>query len=355
MTDTGIQVRPAKLHDFFRLRAMRSDASSPERESGSLGQRVIDSWPRVLFSRRERRSYVAFSGNVALGLLELTTDPANHRWVISRIATNWRAFGRAEHSRELIWQELALQAIRSAGASRAKRVHATFPESSAVIPSLVAIGFNEYAQDTVLLAPSLPKREPAEIARRQESSDLWAVHQLYHSVTPRPVQYAEALTSNYWSKAMPGEPAPRSYVVEDGLEIVAHCRVVPLAGGLALYPMVQPGRLELLQPLIHDVLADLNPPSSTRIRSVVPDYLQEYVSRLEDLGFVPEGRQTRLVKYTVVARRMQFRGVDELSRDVKERVVAGTPLSYVSPGSDQQPGGRFNGSGESSKERNGYC
>jgi hypothetical protein len=334
-----IQVRPIQLRDLVRLRSMRTDALMSDQTHGPLGNRMPDPWSAIPVSRRSRRSFVAFLDEQAAGLIDLVADPANHRWVLSRMLTCKQLpvedFG---DGREAVWRELALQSVRAAGAARAKRIHAMLDDDSPVIPVLTSIGFTEYAHDSLLVGSGELDSGPAGITRRQEPSDVWAIHQLYHQITPKPVQYAEALTSNFWSRIVPGQPASRGYVVEDGLEIIAHCRVTRGCDGLVLHLMVHPDALELLIPVVRDVLQDLGPQGKRIVSIMVPDYLQEYIDPLETIGFAQSGHQSRLVKYTVVARRMQFRGVEEFAQEVPERVAAGTPtLSYVpSGGSDRR-------------------
>jgi hypothetical protein len=331
VTASGIQVRPIRISDLVRLRSMRTDAVMPDQAHGPLGQRMADPWSAMPVSRRSRRSFVAFLDGHAVGLVDLIADPTNHRWVLSRVLTCRQipADG-ASGDREQVWHELVLQAIRAAGAARAKRIHAILDEESPVLPALHSVGFTDYAQDTVLTAHSLPEHLIKDIVRRQDPSDVWAIHQLYHSVTPRPVQYAEALTSNFWTRVVPGQQPARGYVVEDGLEIVAHCRVTFGLEGPVIHAMTRSDALELLLPMVQDVAHDVGS-NGGRLMVVVPDYLQEYIAPLESLGFVPERRQTRMVKYTVVARRVQFRGVEEFVREVPERVAAGTPSMYYVP------------------------
>jgi hypothetical protein len=335
---TGIQVRPIRIRDLIRLRSMRTDASVPDQPHGPFGDGLADPWSAIPVSRRARRSFVAFLDGRPVGLVDLVADPSNHRWVLSRILTcHQLPDGEFSQWREDIWRELVLQAIRAAGAARAKRIHAVLEENSPVLHAVRSTGFTEYAQDTVLVMHSLPEHGPAGIVRRQDPSDVWAVHQLYHQVTPRPVQYAEALTSNFWSRFVPGQPTARSYVVEDGLEIVGHCRVTSGCEGPILHAMVHPDSLQTLTPLIRDVVHDLRPQGKHVIAVVVPDYLQEYIDPLESLGFEWSGRQTRLVKYTVVSRQAQVRAVEELAREVPERVAAGTPtLSYAPTGDSER-------------------
>ncbi|MEX2425257.1 MAG: hypothetical protein WD401_00700 [Thermomicrobiaceae bacterium] len=332
MTASEIDVRPIRVQDLIRLRSMRTDAIMPDLAQAPLGHRFADPLSVLPISRRARKSFVAFHGGRPAGLMDLIADPENHRWIFSRLLTcQHLSFDEHAGTRESVWSELVLQAIRAAGAARAKRIHAILDEDSAVLPVMQSAGFAEFAQDALLMAQLLPKLEPAGIVRRQDASDVWAIHQLYHQVTPRPVQYAEAFTSNYWGLSIPGQQAARGYVVEDGFEIIAHCRVTFGCEGPILHVMVRPDANELLAPVVRDVLNDLAPNAKRPVSIIVPDYLQEYTEALVGLGFDLQRRQTRLVKYTVVARRMQFSSLEEFAREVPERVAAGTPSMYLAP------------------------
>lgn len=332
MTLSGIDVRPIKLHDLVRMGSMRTDVLAPDQSLGRLGRRMADPLSALPVSRRVRKSFVATVEGRPVGLIDLVSDPQNHRWVISRIATSRSLTPDRVAERDAVWRELAIQAIRAAGAARAKRVHACVPEQCPAEDALEETGFSAYAQDTVLMAQRLPSERRTGVARKQESSDVWSIHQLYHSVTPRSVQYAEALTSNFWDHVLPGQSPARGYVIEDGFEIVAHCRVTAVSDRPVLHVMVQHDALKLLEPLVADVLADISRGHQGEVVLIVPDYLQEYLAPLRGLGFEQSGRQTRLVKYTVVPRRMHVRGLEELAREVPERAVAGTPSFYSIPG-----------------------
>lgn len=354
MTLSGIDVRPIKLHDLVRMRSMRTDALWTDQSLSRLGHRMADPLSALPVSRRLRKSFVATIKGSPVGLIDLVSDPQNHRWVVSRIATSRTLTQDREAERDAVWRELAIQAIRAAGAARAKRVHATVAEACPVAEALEETGFTAYAQDSVLLAQRLPSEKRTGVVRKQESSDVWSIHQLYHSVTPRSVQYAEALTSNFWDTVLPGQAPSRGYVIEDGFEIVAHCRVTSLTGRPVLHLTVQRDAPELLEPLVADVLADISRSQKEEVAVVVPDYLQEYQAPLERLGFEQEGRQTRFVKYTVVPRRMQVRGLEELAREVPERAVAGTPSFYSIRGAACAPGVGPRGETDTHQDDNGF-
>ena len=335
MTDSGMHVRPLRIRDFLRMSSLRTDAVMPAHERGLFARGVPDAVLSALpITRRERRSLVAYDDRTVAGSIDLVDDPVNHRWVVSRVRTSKHIPDADDGSyglRSRVWQELVAEAIRSAGAAGAKRLHAVLDDDSPLIETLQETGFTAYAHDRVMAIPLPIHTDPTGVTRRQESSDVWAVHHLYHQVTPRPVQYAEAFTSNYWGRIMPGHARMRAYVIEDGLEVVAHCRVVLTRQGPALYPMVHPGSRELIVPLIADVVADLEPAPEKPLYLVIPDYLQEYATALEEFDVRETGCHTRLVKYTVVARRMQMRSLEEIGSEVVEHAPAGTATLTYAP------------------------
>jgi hypothetical protein len=335
VTESGIHVRPLRIRDFLRLSSLRTDAVMPDHERGLFARGVPDAVLSALpITRRERRALIAFDDHQVAGSIDLVDDPVNHRWVLSRIRTS-AVSGASDAEemaeREYIWQALIEQAVKSAGAAGAKRIHAILDDDSPVIDALLKVGFTSYARDRVLELAPLSEIESNEVVRRQEPSDVWAVHHLYHQVTPRPVQYAEALTSNYWGRIMPGQARMRAYVIEDGLEIVAHCRVVKTRQGSVLYPMVHQDSRELIVPLIADVIAELGTSSNRSLLLVIPDYLQDYASRLERFGVREIGCHQRLVKYTTVARRMQLRTLEEIGSEVTEHAPAGSATLTYAP------------------------
>jgi hypothetical protein len=330
---SGIEVRQMRITDLARLRTMRADLLMSDQTFGPFGSRFPDPFSALPLARRDRRSFVATIEGALAGLIELSADYPNHRWILRRLLTTRRIHDREAGLRSSVWEELVLHAIRAAGAARAKRIHTALPERSQVRSTLISIGFTEYAQDSVLLARSSPQvnHSSRSIIRRQEPSDAWAVHQLYHSVTPRPVQYAEALTSNYWCRVEPGQSAARSFVVEDGLEIIAHCRVLRGGDGPVLHVMVSPDALHLLTPVVSEVVGLSRARRREPVSVLVPDYLQEYIGHLDTIGFEVERRRTRLVKYTVVARRAHIQGLEEMTREVRARAVTGASTMYYLP------------------------
>lgn len=326
---TGITVRPIRLHDLFRLRGVRAEAESLDQPLGRVSQRIADPKAALPVSCRAHKAFVALTDGSPAAVVDLRADPANHRWILTRVATSRHSTDVDDHRREMIWRELLIHSIRAAGAARAKRIHAAFSESSPVIPALLDTGFSMYARETVLMARRLPSGVGDGMTRQQESSDVWSIHQLYHSVTPRPVQYAEALTSNFWDGAVPGLVSARGYVIESGFEIAAHCRVTSVAGRHIMNAMVHPDARDLLKPLLSDVIDDIAPARADQIVICVPDYLQEYIAPLEELGFESIDRQCRTVKYTVVPRRIPAHSVEQRARELPERVAAGTPTFYL--------------------------
>lgn len=331
----AIHVRAMRIQDLVRLRSVRTEAASLHYPIGAFSRRIIDPRAIIPFSRREHKSYVAQLDGRPVGLADFLADSANHRWILTRVALARHTEWLDDALRDQVWRELLVHAIRAAGASRANRIHASFPESAVIVPALQETGFTVYARESVLVVRQLPSSIAEEgVTRRQEPTDAWSVHQLYHAVTPRPIQYAEALTSNFWDTGVSSIVPTRGYVVEHGFEVAGYCRVVSSGNRHVLQPMVERNGLDLLEPLLRDVLSDLSPSSGESVIISVPDYLQEYLPTVESLGFEPLGRQLRMVKYTVVPRRMQLRSVERLAQELPERAVAGTPSFYTAGGHD---------------------
>jgi hypothetical protein len=326
---TAITVRSIRLRDLPRLRGIRCEMETLDPPLGRVERWVADPLAALPVVRRSHKTLVAFDHTRPISVLDLRADPSNHRWIVARMSSSRPGTDADAHTMEMARQELLVHAVRAAGAARAKRIHAAVRESSPTMTALTEVGFAKYATDSVMVARRLPTGAGKGLVRRQEASDVWSVHQLYHSVTPRPVQYAEALTSNYWDNTRPGVGPARGYVIDNGFEIAAHCRVASSAGRHVMSIMVHPGALDLIDTLVPDVISDTVRNRSDEVIMTVPGYLQEYQSRLSELGFDEVATQVRLVKYTVVPRRMQLRAVEELARELPERVAAGTPTYFV--------------------------
>jgi hypothetical protein len=329
-----LNVRPIRLRDLTHVRDLDADFIPLDLPRGRLDSQITELLSVVPGIRRTRRSFVVADEHRVLGLMELRADPVNHRWIITRAALRTRLSG--DETGEMAVRamgELADHSARVAGSTGAKRVHVGLPEGCPALDGLEASGFEAYARETVYLGCSVEAKR-SKLVRPQESSDAWLIHQLYHLLVPRPVQYAEALTSSFWDVPRRSPTRTHGFVVEDGLELIAYGRVWSGVGQHIVRVMTQPDALDVLEPLIQDIAARSGFSRSDRVLVFVPDYLQEYSTTLEGLGFQPVARQVRLVKYTAVPQRVRLKAAERAMVSVPERVPARTPTYLVWKNSD---------------------
>lgn len=122
-----------------------------------------------------------------------------YRWNVSWLGAGSPRVDATDEVAAELWVALLEEGIRLAGRSGVRRLFAYCELDSIAYESLRIAGFAAYTEYDVLrgsfkrgLRESIPIRE-------QHESDLWSIHQLYNRTTPRPVQFAEAYTSDAWA------------------------------------------------------------------------------------------------------------------------------------------------------------
>ena len=157
---------------------------------------------------------------------------ASYRWNLCWLAAGSPRVDATDEVANELWVALLEEGIRWAGETGVRRLFAFSHPDSTEYRSLVEAGFAGYAQYTVLRGHFKAGLRESAPVREQHESDLWSIHQLYNRTTPRPVQFAEALTSDAWatdvSSRVPFRNRKRlGFVVptEDGIGAVCHIDV----------------------------------------------------------------------------------------------------------------------------------
>lgn len=219
-----------------------------------------------------------------------------------------------------------LYAIRAAGVAGAKRLHAVSPLAGSAFEALRQAGFSVYAYQTSLLAQGLHPGQTGTVPlREQEPSDAWSIHHLYHLATPRPVQYAEAFTSNHWDAGRRAGSRIRGFLVEREHEVAAYCRITSRGHRHVMDVLTLPGEAAILDDLVPAALARVVTGERDTVWVSIPDYHSEYVAHLERLGFQPDGRQARMVRYTAVPVQTRIERSLSLVPEVGERLSVRLP------------------------------
>jgi hypothetical protein len=329
LTVSTISVRQIGIIDIPRLRDLRRSHVSlvfPDAMHTSQFEDVLAAMP---LGRRYSRVFVSETDDSPCAMVELRPEPEDYRWVVTGLGA--RSAGDCNLTDDVVdvWSSLLSFAVGAAGIDGAKRVHASAPVDGIAYQSLLQTGFSVYSHQSVMLAQGLHlDNEDAEDVRvrEREPSDTWSIHHLYHLTTPRPVQYAEALTSNHWDSHRMLNLRTRGFVIDDRDGLAGYCQIGGRGNQHTLDLLILPGKLDMLGALISQSarLAKLNPAESVWV--AIPDYHREYVPMMELLGFQEVGRQAAMVRYTMVPACVHPSRWANVVTDVIDRLPARTPV-----------------------------
>lgn len=242
---------------------------------------------------------VAVSNGNIVAFADFKPAMTDRRWMLQALGASTGVYDPSP-----IWEEVLLAGVRQAGMSGVKRLFAQATAGTNAHVALRGAGFSPYATETIYVADS-PKTLGAEVAmREQDSSDTWAIHQLYNASVPRDVLYAEALTSHAWDIAnsrRPGLPHTCGWLVEDSAGIGAYVRMTSVRGVHSIEVTFPPNAVKRAAALLDGVLRKLRLEKRiTRVYVAVRGYQQELEPALVRLGFAPGLTQELLVRYTAV-------------------------------------------------------
>jgi hypothetical protein len=310
--------------------------------------------------RGERvRTYVAAANREPVAFLQARerTPRQRHRWDILYVGATRGEAGATPERRAELWTALLDYTTAAAGRRGVQRLYAKTPERSEVAEAFRSAGYVRYGEETLYLLYGQhgdgSEAEPeANAPRPQAPGDTWALHQLYTLTAPKPVQFAEALTSYRWE--VPGTPLlplgsrPR----ESGLivdhaghehEIAIYCRVGQLGRRAWLEFVFAPSARDELEPTIGAILRSLSPGPGERIYCAVREFQHELGGALEAHGFEAIGVQDLLVRYTTVTARAP--ALRLVRRPLRERGLVGVPaqgtLRREGPGRALPPSANF--------------
>lgn len=283
-----------------------------------------------LLRRPRVRTYVAAAGGAPVAFIQTRDRPGGQKWDILHLGAVGEATGAGARRADL-WTALLDYATAAAGRRGVQRLYAKLPDGAEAGDAFHAAGYARYGEETVYLLHGRPgapaawpgaDAAPAELALRpQAPGDTWALHQLYTWTTPKPVQHAEAHTSQHWDLPARGLRGRREwgFVVERGHEIVLYCRVGRQGRRSRLAFVFDPQRPEVLGPTIDAVLGWLAPGPGERVYCTAREFQAELGSALEARRFEPQGLQALLVRYTTVS----LRALSRQAWPTLEKVRAG--------------------------------
>ena len=322
-------VRQIGIIDIPRLRNLRRAHVSlvfPDAIHPSQFEDMLATMP---LGRRYARVFVTGPDESPSAMIELRPEPEDFRWVVTGLGARETNDDDPTHDVVDFWSALLAYAVRAAGADGAKRVHASVPPVGPAYDALTQAGFTAYAHQVVMVAEGLTvelTEDNGSRIREREPSDTWSIHHLYHLTTPRPVQYAEALTSNHWDSRRGLNSRTRGFVIDDKDGLAGFCQIGGRGSQVTLDLLILPGKLPLLSLLIGHAVRLAKLPPDAPVWVAVPEYHLEYIPVLESLGFAAVGRLASMVRYTMAP------ACDSPSRwanvvaDVIERLPARTPV-----------------------------
>jgi len=322
-------VRQIGIIDIPRLRNLRRAHVSlvfPDAIHPSQFEDMLATMP---LGRRYARVFVTGPDDSPSAMVELRPEPDDFRWIVTGLGARETDEGDLTQDVVDFWSALLTYAVRAAGADGAKRVHASVPLDGPAYDALVQAGFMAYAHQLVVLAEGLTVdlgHDDGIQIREREPSDTWSIHHLYHLTTPRPVQYAEALTSNHWDSRRGLNSRSRGFVIDDKDGLAGFCQIGGRGSQVTLELLILPGKLQLIAPLIGHAVKLAKLPPDAPVWIAVPEYHLEYVPVLESLGFAVVGRLASMVRYTMAPACEQTSRWANVVADVIERLPARAPV-----------------------------
>jgi hypothetical protein len=278
----------------------------------------------------------AISNGSIIAFADFKPAMNDRRWILQALGASTGVYDPSP-----VWEEILLACVRQAGMNGVKRLYAQATAGSNTHVALRAAGFTSYANATIYVADS-PRTLGADVTmREQESTDTWAIHQLYNASVPRDVLYAEALTSHAWdisNSRRPGSEQTSGWLTEDVTGIGAYVRVTSAGGTHGIEITFPPNSVKRGAALLDAVLRKLRLENRiTRVYIAVRGYQQEIEPALARLGFAPGLTQELLVRYTAVQVRAVTAEASLQHIELGDRVPSQAPsILTASPGGGRE-------------------
>jgi hypothetical protein len=235
-----------------------------------------------------------------------------HTWISVKGPTLRGLISARKRSSKLVWEidclinaadddngvlmSLIDQTTAAAGKSGALKIFARLPSQSDTADTVSRCGFSPYLRQMVYRRPTDESQhfQPSASLRRRSKADSYPIFQLYNAVVPHDIRRVEAMTFAEWSGAQESLGRTSQFVLEAGGRVRGVLRV---AGDGDI------GRFEVLGE--HDALDDLIEGGLAKVANrklaytVVCEYQENVMSRLEQAGFQAEEEYTVLARRTV--------------------------------------------------------
>jgi hypothetical protein len=336
-----LAVRPLRLRDLAYIPGVnqivdRLDGPLHQfRASSTVGSRLQSAIPG---RSHGDRAFVATIDGELCAYLIAHREQRDFQWQLAEIAAGSPRL-HATHSVSVeLWSALISFVVSQAGATGAKRVFASAEDGSAAYESLRANSFEAFENRFVLTRQGAWHNDLELLphVRQQQNSDVWSVHQLYHLVTPRGVQFAEALTSSEWeqvrdswfNRVVMGGRQESSFVLDTGEGVSGHCRIERRNGCAIARVMMSPNAAQRLDAFLYTCASMAGVGKNDRLQVDVPGYFLEHTSVLERAGFSVSWERSGLVKHTTASVVVRPNLVPVPTPEERERAVHGVPTLY---------------------------
>lgn len=338
----AVEVGRARWLDIIGLRATSSRMPSGDSNPGRpVESHLLAILKQLLpFAGADRRVFVARSGGQPVGFVVFRVMGPDQRWVVENISADLGVYAV-----DPVVEELLHHGVVAAGLEGTKRLYSHVPTASPLLPSIRRCGFAPYTTESILASHVMPFPTGPARGRRQVSSDVWAIHQLYIASVPRQVQYAEALTSHHWDLKRPGMNGTtrNGWLVEDGYQAVGYMRVESGHRAHVLEFVMNPEHRHRFPDLVGAVAKDLQGRLARPTYIVVRNYQREYLMYLDEVGFTFQMEQELHVKYTTAPVRTPAIASVAFANDVKEPVGKRVPTFLIEIDNPSDPSSEVSG------------
>lgn len=331
-----LTVRAATKRDRIRLRVVRqreANLLAPWERPDNIHQGATDGGATIGLAEALLSSdvYVADVDGELCGFAIYDRGDRLFRWNVRHLGAGSPRVDATDDVAIELWVALLEEGIRMAGRAGARRLFAFSTDDSAEYVALRNVGFVPYARYDVLRGSFKRGLRESIAVRPQHESDLWSIHQLYNRVTPRAVQFAEALTSDAWVTE-PGSRLPFrrtgriGFVVptEDGIGVAFH---IDFNSACPVVRVLCDDQLTFaLRSIIADCLDHLSYEGPVDI--ILPEYQLDRSNLLIDAGFSRHATATGLVRHTTAS--AALKGLEtEVVRLRQARAAVSVPYQAV--------------------------
>lgn len=246
--------------------------------------------------RSRRPFFVASTGERLVGFAQFMPVHPDQRWHLVALGASVGVYDVLP-----VWEALLGHGVRSAGLRGVKRLYARSLHGSLVASALHALAWMPYASERVFVGYDVHERAAPLDARAQETSDTWAIHQLYNAAVPREVQHAEAYTSHRWDlhgQATTAHGVVKGWLIEDRHNLIGYARTTSRRDVHLVDLVYHPEHIDVIASLFQTAVAHLSPQPLRRVYCSARGYQVELATALETSGFRPVLEQDLHVKYT---------------------------------------------------------